>query len=574
MKATTEHPALTLLHALNTLHTICSSADRFRELAESRERTQAMDLNGRNLLAKIASDRANELARAGGSREQQWAIIAEGIDAANKLPPPNESAECTNPLRETVLEPGQTWCDRARAALRAGGAKGLDAATQPNGAGQARSIELHMKLQEVERVFGGLTIGIDNPRIRIDKDAANMADLGAWFARTRNELNAVIETRGLDAPEAIAPAPPPPQQAAIPPSEPANIGNEQERASDLPVKPWPTSEADVEELTYRIFDTELRDILSRYAAACDALCRLVEEQFSRHPTGCFVSGFDNPDARRGANRISALCGDAGSLVNGTIFSFGVIAYVLSEPLTCMLIQRPPFSRDQFRYREPNHMAATLGWMTEHERGLVRTLRADVGGPRFLENRESVQSMRFPTMRSTNADGEEIVQPAPFAYSDDDIAALSPILVKKEMEQYQLAMSYASHDRLRFLGEFARRWRPEHVQHRTLDPNWHEFARTYVQVRHLKLRTPSETTAPPKTGDQADASGNADEFWPASAFPKHIAARLRMAARPARKTKKVAKKKIDGVVKYSKSDVYRHWPNDFPSEKSATERNGA
>jgi hypothetical protein len=84
--------------------------------------------------------------------------------------------------------------------MRAGGAKGLDAATQPNAAGQARSIELHTKLQDAEQVFVGLTIGVGDPRIIIDKDAASMADLGEWFARTRDEMGAVFETRGLDVP--------------------------------------------------------------------------------------------------------------------------------------------------------------------------------------------------------------------------------------------------------------------------------------------------------------------------------------------------------------------------------------
>lgn len=195
-----EHPALMLFHALNALHTVCSNAGAFRELAERRERARAMQLNFLNIEAKIASDRANELARAGAPREQQWAALTEGMDRANDPPPSNEPAEYTKSLRENILDHGRTWCERARAAMRAGGAKGLDAATHPNAAGQARSIELHTKLRDAERVFDGLTIGVGDPRIIIDKDAASMADLGEWFARTRDEMGAVFETRGLDAP--------------------------------------------------------------------------------------------------------------------------------------------------------------------------------------------------------------------------------------------------------------------------------------------------------------------------------------------------------------------------------------
>lgn len=211
--ATPEHPALTLFHALNALHTVCSNAGAFRELAERRAKSREMQLNFLNLRAKIASDRANELARAGAPMDQQRAALSEGMDPANDPQPSNEPVEYTKSLRENILDHGQTWCERARAAMWAGGAKGLDAATQANAAGQARSIELHTKLQDVERVFVGLTIGVGDPRIIIDKDAASMADLGEWFARTRDEMGAVFETRGLDGDDliarlAVAPTPP------------------------------------------------------------------------------------------------------------------------------------------------------------------------------------------------------------------------------------------------------------------------------------------------------------------------------------------------------------------------------
>jgi arsenate reductase-like glutaredoxin family protein len=105
---------------------------------------------------------------------------------------------------EKILQDGHDACNQAREALRAGGAKGLDAATHPNAEGQARSIELHTKLQDAERVFVGLALGLASTIIIIDRDTATMADLRDWFARTRDEMRAVFETRGLDAP---APAP-------------------------------------------------------------------------------------------------------------------------------------------------------------------------------------------------------------------------------------------------------------------------------------------------------------------------------------------------------------------------------
>ncbi len=53
-----------------------------------------------------------------------------------------------------------------------------------------------------------------------------------------------------------------------------------------------------------------------------------------------------------------------------------------------------------------------------------------------------------------------------------------------------------------------------------------------------------------------------EFWPASAFPKGMAARLRMAARKNRKTKRVASRVVDGVVCYSVEDARRWWPKEM------------
>lgn len=56
-----------------------------------------------------------------------------------------------------------------------------------------------------------------------------------------------------------------------------------------------------------------------------------------------------------------------------------------------------------------------------------------------------------------------------------------------------------------------------------------------------------------------------EYRPATWFPKGMAPRLRVAAAKNRKTKRVAKRKIDGVVCYSVADVRRWWPADVPKQ---------
>lgn len=175
------------------LQTYCSNAHLFRNLAESRARARAQH----DHFLRLAMDRYNSLSQAGAPTDQQSEALVAMLDQQKRQPPYNEHAPHLNSLRETVLQPGQTWCERARAALRAGGARELDAATQPNAAGQRRSIELHIMLQEAERVFRGLAIGLSDPSIIIDDFAASMADLCEWFARASDELRAVRDT--LDA---------------------------------------------------------------------------------------------------------------------------------------------------------------------------------------------------------------------------------------------------------------------------------------------------------------------------------------------------------------------------------------
>lgn len=205
--AQTEHPALRLYHALNGLHGVCSNAGAFRELAERRAHERAARQGMFNVRARIASDRGSELARAGAPLDEQFAAMTEALGEADGPTRHSEPAEYRQALRENLLDPGRRWCERAREALGAGGAVGLDAATKPNAEGQPWSIEIGVKLREAERVFDGLLIGIGDVRVLIDEEAAAMADLGAWFGRTRDELAAVLETRGTDAPTSASPRP-------------------------------------------------------------------------------------------------------------------------------------------------------------------------------------------------------------------------------------------------------------------------------------------------------------------------------------------------------------------------------
>lgn len=68
------------------------------------------------------------------------------------------------------------------------------------------------------------------------------------------------------------------------------------------------------------------------------------------------------------------------------------------------------------------------------------------------------------------------------------------------------------------------------------------------------------------GTQPEAAKADDgEYRPATWFKKGMADRLRQAASKNRKTKRVAKREIDGVVCYCVADARRWWPSDVPKE---------
>jgi len=60
----------------------------------------------------------------------------------------------------------------------------------------------------------------------------------------------------------------------------------------------------------------------------------------------------------------------------------------------------------------------------------------------------------------------------------------------------------------------------------------------------------------------EADDQGADFRPISSFPAELHARIRQAVLPGRKSKRVRKRKIDGVNEYSFTDAKRWWPGDF------------
>lgn len=82
---------------------------------------------------------------------------------------------------------------------------------------------------------------------------------------------------------------------------------------------------------------------------------------------------------------------------------------------------------------------------------------------------------------------------------------------------------------------------------------------------MELESESETgaTAGPSGGAQNFGASDDGDYQPGAWFGKSITARLRQAAQPGRKTKRVRSRMIDGVKCYHVGDARRWWPDDVP-----------
>lgn len=190
-----EHPALSLLGSLTDLHNECANGHAFHDLVKRRNDAKRFQDSVLGCLGHAADQRANAKANEGASLPEVMSEYDELSEAAALSPPSNEPAEFTQALRD-ITRRTSLCCERCRIALRAGGADILDTTISPNEKGQPRSVELHTNLQEMESVCVSLRVGLDNPRFLLN-EAERFTELGEWFGEKRDELGAVLETRGL-----------------------------------------------------------------------------------------------------------------------------------------------------------------------------------------------------------------------------------------------------------------------------------------------------------------------------------------------------------------------------------------
>jgi hypothetical protein len=85
----------------------------------------------------------------------------------------------------------------------------------------------------------------------------------------------------------------------------------------------------------------------------------------------------------------------------------------------------------------------------------------------------------------------------------------------------------------------------------------------------RIKHTTDRGAAADPGKSESSNAPAREFQPAGFFPKKIHARLRHAAGPKRKSKRVETKSESGVVFYCVNDVRKWWPNDCPPRRAGT-----
>lgn len=258
-------------------------------------------------------------------------------------------------------------------------------------------------------------------------------------------------------------------------------------------EPWRPSDKVAESATFRIFNTELRDILKRCAAAMENFVELVESQLAHHPVvPCRVTLLDKPAVRRAWQRIMALRGDAQSLVVHTVASYGVSYPIPREPLTCARVKRPQPPKGCACARRSMVLAELRGWLSAHESALLDMLAPSAVA--VLESREEVDSRRLGLMSGPGPDGALVTVAEPsLAESDRSIAAHCPLLVKDGFHNYQLAVADASMRDLSAKAARLRAWKPKLVTKRTLDPDWPRLVHTDVAVIRTEFRDQSEAT---------------------------------------------------------------------------------
>lgn len=173
--ASEQHPALVLNDALAELADVGDRADLFLALAEGREAEFKSHQDFMAVKFKRAEAQAIKRSQAGASSEDAYKEVRELERQTIGTLKPTEPVEHLASLNELLLR-GCGACVRARTALEAGGAQGLDAALA---AGTARyHVEIRVNANEFDWVLQELIGELQCPIDIIRRNAEKMHQLG------------------------------------------------------------------------------------------------------------------------------------------------------------------------------------------------------------------------------------------------------------------------------------------------------------------------------------------------------------------------------------------------------------
>jgi hypothetical protein len=190
-------PRFELYRALNDLYGHCAHPCLFQQVTEQRK--AAFDGNCRlwNQRMADAGRRADAQQAKGVPFKEAYAEMEEldrkMRDALTRPPPLNEP-DSLHAMLGKIIAQALAACERARAALRSGGARDLDQAMSPGG--RAQSLAISTKLNECTQTLERIKMSLANPMFLLEELVARMASLGEWMGARREELWVL-----LDAPE-------------------------------------------------------------------------------------------------------------------------------------------------------------------------------------------------------------------------------------------------------------------------------------------------------------------------------------------------------------------------------------
>lgn len=197
-----KHPSFALLDALRALEWRCSSAAKtLRNIASTRAEQEAVRANIRRMICDSATREAARMQASGAGLEATLGAVGAIIGESGTPPALRPGDDLRIDALLAAVPDALAWAHKAREAIRAGGADPLDANALPGiGASTRPSVRLAQAIRAAEHDLPDASLLM--PAAMIGDQPDRLDAHAAGFKRTRAELVATLETRGIPAAEA------------------------------------------------------------------------------------------------------------------------------------------------------------------------------------------------------------------------------------------------------------------------------------------------------------------------------------------------------------------------------------